>query len=340
MRRSEQLSMKKIFHFFILLFLVQPLLVVAQSSATKVLKEEEGKFFRELDRISIDSILVHQLSRSVKLEIDSIYTFIISDTALKAAEKEKAILSLGYFMNELAKNITRQRSEVYDIHGALLSYRNILIALLYNRSFTDVLLPASQNRSQVLSAAFSQYKEYPLLDDIAVYKRVASLPEFILSFLENNPGFRYADSLLVIAAVNDPSKTVSYLSQGKQPLQDKIRNTNNIYLQQLISLAADKNAAELLPFVTQIAENKITPEEILETRKDVVKYFQLLVNTQMETGGINDASFKKLLRKGLKEKSLSFYVNEINELHSAADATRFASVKGLRPYLLHNNQLW
>src|SRR5436190_12786927 len=323
--------MKKIFHFFILLFLVQPLLVVAQSSATKVLKEEEGKFFRELDRISIDSILVHQLSRSVKLEIDSIYTFIISDTALKAAEKEKAILSLGYFMNELAKNITRQRSEVYDIHGALLSYRNILIALLYNRSFTDVLLPASQNRSQVLSAAFSQYKEYPLLDDIAVYKRVASLPEFILSFLENNPGFRYADSLLVIAAVNDPSKTVSYLSQGKQPLQDKIRNTNNIYLQQLISLAADKNAAELLPFVTQIAENKITPEEILETRKDVVKYFQLLVNTQMETGGINDASYKKLLRKGLKEKSLSFYVNEINELHSAADATRFASVKGLRP---------
>jgi hypothetical protein len=325
--------MKKIFHFFILLFLTQPLLVVAQSSATKVLKEEEGKFFRELDRISIDSILVHQLSSSVKLEIDSIYTFIISDTALQAAEKEKAILSLGYFMNELAKNITRQRSEVYDIHGALLSYRNILKALLYNRSFTDVLLPASQNRSQVLAAAFRQYKEYPLLDDIAVYKRVASLPEFILSFLENDPGFRYADSLLVIAAVNDPLKIVSYLSQGKQPLQEKIRNNNNIYLQQIISLAADKNASELLPFVTQIAENKITPQEILETRKDVVKYFQLLVNTKLEPVGIHDASFRfqKLLRKGLKEKSLSFYVNEINELHSAADAIRFASVKGLRP---------
>src|SRR6185369_3828255 len=160
-----------------------------------------------------------------------------------------------------------------------------LKALLYNRSFADVLVSAGQNRSQVLSAAFSQYKEYTVLDDIAVYKRVASLPEFILSFLENNPGFRYADSLLVMAAVNDPSKIVLYLYQGKQPLQDKIRSTKNIYLQQIISLAADKNASELLPFVTQIAENRITTEEILETRKDVVKYFQLLVNTMIESVG-------------------------------------------------------
>ena len=312
---------------------MQPFLVVAQTSAAKVLKEEEGKFFRQLDRISIDTAFVHQLSRSVKLEVDSIYTFIITNAALPGAEKEKAILSLGYFMNELTKNITRQRSEMYDVHSAVQSYNNILKALLYNRSFADVLIPAGQSRSQLLSAAFSQYKEYPLLDDIAVYKRVASLPEYILSFLENKPNFRYADSLLVIAAVNDPSKIVLYLNQGKQPLQDNIRNTKNIYLQEIISLATDRNASELLPFVTLIAEKRITKEEILEARKDVVKYFQLLVNTRMESVGSNDASmiFQKLLRKGLKEKSLSFYVNQVNELHSATDAIRFASIKGLRP---------
>ena len=91
-------------------------------------------------------------------------------------------------------------------------------------------------------------------------------------------------------------------------MQDNIRNTKNIYLQQIVSLAADRNASELLPFVTQIAENRITTEEILKTRKDVVKYFQLLVNTLMESVGSNDPSliFQKLLRKGLKEKSLSF----------------------------------
>ena len=81
--------MRKIFYFFVLLSLVQPILVVGQSSATKVLKEEQGKFFRELNRISIDTAFVHQLSSSVKLEVDSIYTFIISDAILTPAEKEK-----------------------------------------------------------------------------------------------------------------------------------------------------------------------------------------------------------------------------------------------------------
>ena len=324
--------MKKILYFFVMFSLVTPILLIAQSSATKVLQEEEGKFFRELNRISIDTVFVHQLSTSIKSEVDSIYTFILN-ASLPATEKEKAILSLGYFMNELAKNIARQKSEMYDVHGAIQSYKNILKALLYNRTFADILVPAGESRSQVLSAAFSQYKEYPLLDDIAVYKRVASSPEFILSFLENNPRFRYADSLLMIAAVNDPSKIVLYLNQGKQPLQDYIRNAKNMYLQQIISLAADRNASELLPFVTQIAENRISKEEILETRKDVVKYFQLLINSLMESVGSKDASFiiQKLLRKGLKEKSLLFYVNEVNELHSAADAIRFASVKNLRP---------
>ncbi|HEX5652217.1 MAG TPA: hypothetical protein VFX58_04035, partial [Chitinophagaceae bacterium] len=37
------------------------------------------------------------------------------------------------------------------------------------------------------------------------------------------------------------------------------------------------------------------------------------------------------LRKGLRQKAISFYVNQVNDLHDAADATRFASVKGLRP---------
>ena len=312
---------------------MQPILVVAQSSATKVLKEEQGKFFRELNRNSIDSAIINQLSRFVKLQVDSIPIMISAVPFLTAGEREKAIRSLGYFMNEIRKNVAQKRTEIYDIPAAVQSYKNILKALLYRRSIANVLMDMPPRRTEVLAATFSQYQEHSLLDDMAVYKRLASSPEFILSFLENNPGFRYTDSLLVIAAVNDPSKIISHLNYGKQPLKDKIRNTKNIYLQQIISLAADRNASELLPFVIQIAENRITTEEVLETRKDVVKYFQLLVNMLMESVESNSAPlvFQKLLRKGLKEKSLIFYGGQVNELHSAADAIRFAPVKGLRP---------
>ena len=325
--------MRKVFYFFILLSLVQPFSIVAQSSAEKVLMEEQGKFFHQLNYISIDSAIIHQLSRSVKLEIDSIPIMISNVPFLTDGEREKAIRSLGYFMNELKKNITHKRTEVYDIPGAVRSYKSILRALLYRRSFANELTYLPPLRTQVLAATFSQYKEHSLLDDMAVYKRVVSTPEFILGFLENQPRFRFTDSLLIIAAINDPSKFVGYLDQGKQELQDKIRNTKNVYLQQILLHAGDKNASEILPFLTLLAENRITRDSILKTRTDVVKYFQLLVNTMKEFRGPGDPSFifQKLLRKGIKEKSFSFYVNQVNELHNAANAIRFASVKGLRP---------
>ena len=325
--------MGKNFYIFVLLCLLQPFSVVAQTSATKVFKEEREKFYRQLNYISADSAIVRQLSNTARIEIDSIYTFIRSDAALAAAEKEKAILSLGYFLNELGKNITQQRSEMYDILGAMQSYKSILKALVFHRSFSNILTDLPPRRTQVLAKAFSQYKEHVLLDDMAVYKRMVGSPEFILSFLENGAGFRYADSLLMIAAANDPAKMLLYLDYAKPAFEEKVRNTTNVYLQQAISLAEHRNASELLPFTTEIAENKMTKEEVLETRKDITKYFQLLVNTLIDSKGDEGSSliFQKLLRKGLKEKSLSFYVNEINELHSATDAVRFASVKPLRP---------
>jgi len=325
--------MRTAFYFFVLLPLVQPFSIVAQSSAEKVLIEEEGKFFHQLNYISIDSVIIRQLSRSVKLEIDSIPIMISNVPFLTAGEREKAVRSLGYFMNELKKNITQNRTEVYDIPGAVQSYKNILRALLYRGSFANELVSLPPRRAQVLAATFSQYKEHGLLDDVAVYKRVVASPEYILDFLENQPRFRFTDSLLVNAAVNDPSKFAGYLDDGKQGLQDKIRNTKNVYLQQVLLYAEDKNASEILPFTILLAENRITRDSILKTRTDVVKYFQLLVNTMKESRQNDDPSFvfEKLLRKGLKQKSIAFYVNEVNELHNAADAVRFASVKGLRP---------
>jgi hypothetical protein len=61
--------MRKAFYFFVLLSLLQPFSIGAQSSAEKVLKEEQGKFFHQLNYISIDSAIIHQLSRTAKCKL-------------------------------------------------------------------------------------------------------------------------------------------------------------------------------------------------------------------------------------------------------------------------------
>ncbi len=170
------------------------------------------------------------------------------------------------------------------------------------------------------------------MDERAVYKRVAESPAFILQFLENKLNFRFADSLILVVAAQAPTKLINYLRHGKPQLQDRIRRTNNKYLQQIILISGDKNFSEELPFVMQLAENNITQKEIADSRMNVQAYFQLLVNTLSSSLQSNESNspFLKLLRNGIKEKSLSFYVSPINDQHNAAEVVRFSPVKGLR----------
>ncbi len=294
----------------------------------------KGEFTHNLKTISIDSAIVHPLADYFESEVNSIHAYLLNAVELTTIERDKALRSLIYFMKELSLNLARQNLDIYDIPGALHSYKKVLMAVLSDKPLSPVLAMTGPRRSQLMASAFSQYQQYHLLDDIAVYKRMASSPGFILQFLETRPGFRFSDSLLLDAAADDPLKMVYYLNRDRTGVQDKILSTDNIYLKEIAALSADKHASELLPFVTQIAEKKITPEEILTKRKEAPTYFKLLVNTlQAEiVSGEADPIFLKPLRNGIKQKAISFYVNEVNDRHNDTESVRFSSVKGLRAH--------
>jgi len=325
---------RRILYLFILSLLMQPVSSVAQLNTSAILlKDEKGRFLLALKDSRLDPNITYRLTRFGELEVDSIQHSIISDRKINDNDKEKAIRSLFSFLKGLTENISQPKPEMYDIPVVLGSYKNILRALVYHRSFTNELSYLGSWNSQLLTAAFKQYQEYDLLNDIASYKRIASSPEFIIQFLENKPGFRFIDSLIINAAAYDPLKMASYVAKGKPGLQNSIRNQKNIYLQQIVSMAGERNVQELMPFIIQLAEGRMTREEIIKSRTDVINYFQLLVNTLKEEL-VNPAHpsfiFTNALRKGIKEKSFIFYVNQVNELHDAKDPIRFASVKGLR----------
>jgi hypothetical protein len=257
----------------------------------------------------------------------------MADTILPDTEKTKAIGSLLYFIQELCENLSLQKFDLYDIPDALDSYKLLLKAFLYHLPYEDLLRSPGPRRSQLLAIAFWQFNESRLLKDVAIYKRVVSSPDYVLNFLENFPNFRFADSLLLFAMDHDPLKIASRLQPDKSRLEEIIHNKQNIYLQKIVSLSKGPNASELLPFMMPLAENRMTAEDIIEKRKDATGYFQLLVNTLKKyLAGQPDSSFIFLnpLRKAIKEKALSFYVNPINELHGSAEDIRFASVKDLR----------
>lgn len=321
----------------ILLLALLPVSISAQTvtlvTANERLKEEQVDFSQYIQSIFIDSNVSGRLQWFVEFEVDSINQSVVNDTVLSESEKAKAIQSLVYFLKQLSENLSLQKFDIYDIPDALESYKLTLRALLRHTPYLELVNKLGPRRSQLLANAFWQYNECTELEDIAVFKRVASLPAYILQFLESRPGFRYADSLLVLVAAHYPSKVVSYLLQHKPGLQLLIRMNKNIYLQQIVSLSENRFISELLPFIIPLAEKRITVAEILEKRKDPKTYFELLVNTlkhELSIPEIASSIFLIPLRNGIKDKSISFYVNQINELHSSAAEIRFAAVNDLR----------
>ena len=313
--------------FFVLFFLLRSFFPAAQPNRTTrlnksativiLLKEEQEKFLNSLTKISFDPGIMDSLSGYIESETEGIRNIIMSGISLSNPEKERAMKSLVYFLKYLGENVEQQKFKVADIPDALGSYKNLLKALLYHTSIIDVLAPLGPQKTRLLANAFWQYNESGLLNDIAVYKLIATTsPQHIIQFLENKPNFRFADSLVNRAADRDPVKTSSYLVRHKDRFGD---NTHNIYLQEIISVSENKFASELMPFLVPLAEKKITADEILEKRMDVTGYFQLLVNTMKDESAEHGNAaflFHSSLRKGIKQKSLSFYVNSINELHS------------------------
>ena len=329
---------KRILFFCVFLFFLLSVRLMGQTFQIKdkILLQEKEQFLQNLKKIPAEPDIVHSIARYFDSEVNAIYSSIYHDLSFGARDRDKAVRSLIFFIKELDRHIKQHLFDVYSIPAAVKAYENVLIALAFRRVLTPILAPLEPRISQLMAAAFSQYKEYELLDDIAVYKRVASSPEFILQFLENKPGFRFADSLLIDAAAYDPQKIVFYMNK-EGIIRDRVRSTTNIYLRQIASLSEDKQVSELLPFVSQIAELKMEPALILETRKEATGYFQMLVNTLNESvlSGNSNSIFLKPLRNGIKQKANAFYVKEINDLHASAESTRFISVKGLRPLDLY-----
>ncbi len=321
----------------ILLLALIPVSIPAQTvtlaTAYERLKEEQVDFSQYIQSIFIDSNVAGRLQWFVEFEVDSIHHSVVSDTGLSGAEKAKAIQSLVYFLKELSENLSLQKFDIYDIPDALESYKLMLRALLRHTPYLDLINKLGPRRSQLLANAFWQYNECTELEDLAVFKRVAALPAYILQFLESRPGFRYADSLLVLAAAHYPFKLISYLLQHKPGLQSLFRKNKNIYLQEIVFLSENRFISELLPFIIPLAEKRITVTEILDKRKDPKIYFELLVNTlknELSRPANVSSIFLIPLRNGIKDKSISFYVNQVNELHSSAAEIRFAAVNDLR----------
>jgi hypothetical protein len=301
---------------------------------------KEQKSFRDFIKVAVlNSKNKITLKKFVINHVNTLQNNLQFFVTAPKEKRIKAIRSLYYFMKELEEELTNKRINEADIPIVLTKYREILTDFL-NQKNSDHSIEADLKDvpwrlCQSLANSFWELDDKKQIADFSACKRVIETPEYIFSFLESQPKFYYSDTLIIFMAKNYPNDLLSYVQKNNNPVTKNIFALKNIYVQQLLSFSSNSQASEVAPFTEQILNNELIVDSILEKRKNIDAYFQLLVNTQMENVQKEeegaDPEFEIPLYNALSEKSLDFYVKKINELHTSRDEVRFQSVKSLRP---------
>jgi hypothetical protein len=296
-------------------------------------QQKEFRFF--LDKITIDDNIKKQLQQFSGKETDGIQNNLAHLATAPVSKRAKGIRSLSFFMKETSRQLEDRKFNIYKLPDIVKKYRQTLTALMNNQSFEKNFKGIGWRSSQLLANSFWEFDEKKQMADISAYKRVVKTPDYIFSFLETKPGFYYTDSLIIFMATQYPEQFLTYIKKNNNTVTAIIAKQKNIYVQQLLSFSSNNLASELAPFTEQVVNKQLTVDEIVEKRKDVTAFYQLLVNTVMENevkqSNGDEVLFQKALRNALYQRSLDFYVKKINDMHSSPDAARFQVIQNLRP---------
>jgi len=298
------------------------------------LANEQKAFTQFIEKRKMDEGIKNYLLQFANEKADSIVKAVQLLDTVSSYNKQRAVASIDLLLKNLRGKLYQNSFEQFDIPDALQAYTNVLFALLKREPFFIYFKNLGPRRSKLVTDAFANFNRGRQMQAISTFKQLITKEEKILPYLNSNINYPYFDTLLYTVASHHPAYVVSYIENATTPLKHKIEKSQIPIVQQLIKLKGNYNKQEIMPFAALLARNEKTVEEITTTRKDIVAYYQLLVNTAQENyrkkkQGIA-APMRTAVENALTNKTIQFFVNDINEKHELTDKQRFQSIEGLR----------
>jgi hypothetical protein len=203
-----------------------------------------------------------------------------------------------------------------------------------SETIQDIINELSYDAARVVMSAgiFDKNPGYKISRNILVLKYCTRFPDETFLTLKNNPDVPFADSLVKDVAKKYPSDLYNY-AQANNKLGTIIRNIDDDFIKAVVRMSKSRSGQQYFPFLDNIVNGKISFEQIDEAESDSIKYYQLLVKTQMEyvqRALQKDTAFAfKDLTSKLETKAKDVFITTINGLHDKPDAVRFAIIQSL-----------
>ena len=212
------------------------------------------------------------------------------------------------------------------------NFENILKANIDSISMADLINEVPYEVGNINAEIFNKNKGYKESRETLFLKYSSLHPDKILSNIRPYVNEPFADSLVVLACINNPKLFYDYASAIHSPEGKLIQKNTNHMVMAVAKLSQTPNALFYYPFLDNILSGKQSVDSIKkyvgdgERGYDSIGYFKLLVKTEIEY-------YDRLIRRDtpvamfganglrdmLQRKAIEHFINPINELHEQAN---------------------
>ena len=280
-----------------------------------------------------------QLTHTAVNSIDSLQWSIELDTSLSNGNKIKFLRGLQEALTLFVIEYRVKEFKAVLLQELVDAYAEAIPDEQNNLSIETVIAKASLETGNTLMQCFA-YRENvgaAACNNILVLKNCQRHPENILAILNRNPDFIYADSLITTVAHQYPEDLYNYAA-ASNALSRRIQQNKDPLVQIITRTAHMKTGRQYFPFLDNLYKGKISFAQIDSALNDELKYYRLLVSTEVEYADrIRRRDTPMAMQTlGYKlRKAGEPFINEINGLHEAPDAVRFKKIDPLSPQELY-----
>ncbi len=269
-------------------------------------------------------------------QVDLLQNEIEIDTALDHRAKIKYLTGLKIVLDggygalrssQLSAEAAIQLFEAYKVY-----YTKDKAGIGLGKSVAQFAYPINK----ILLGDNTVFFENPGLNlaKVVMFQQFADLhPGEVLVKIEPYLDQPFADSLLIGCAYVFPDKFYNYAAASETRVGKQIRNIKDPFVQLIVKISDERSGRLIFPFLHAIQKGRLTIDSVKQIAKDNLKYYRLLVKTQLDY--IDELRRKdtpvlyKELGAMIKRKAEELYINEINALHDLPDDKRFKVLQPL-----------
>lgn len=277
-------------------------------------------------------------TQAINHQVDAIRFMIETDAKIDQRLKSGYLVGLADILRYMRSGWRKREvspshfAQIFSVYKKLIEVNTDKVSIIpYIQHF-----PYDIAYTSTLPRIFEENPSYSELKDVLLLKYAAQYPNKTFYELTKYTGSKHADSLIKALGQQYPEQLYSYAQAGNS-LGYKIRSIkDDNFVKTVVGLSEMKSGQIYFPFLDNLVKGKVTLAQLDAAKDDRLKYYRLLVQTQMDyarraLSGDIAIGFNELTNR-LQKKGNDEFVNEINALHESPNAVRF---KCLQPLTAH-----